>query len=111
MNAEHNTTRELHWCLACYYHVLVDGEVVGTIWTEGHYQDLQRDLLGRFDVVDLPSRRHAMVLRRAVTFDRKVDSVVVAGTLKKPMAKKPDWLQAVWIEAGHTFGGDHQKAA
>lgn len=68
-------------------------------------------LLDRFDVADLPSRRRAMVLRRAVTFDRKVDSVVVAGTLKKPMAKKPDWLQAVWIEAGHTFGGDHQKAA
>lgn len=68
-------------------------------------------LLDRFDVLDLPSRDHAIALIRAVTFDREIDSVIVAGTLKEPMAKTPDWLQAVWIEAGHIAGQDHQKAA
>ncbi|HBO3317858.1 TPA: AAA family ATPase [Pseudomonas aeruginosa] len=68
-------------------------------------------LLDRFDVLDLPSRGHAIALMRAVTFDREIDSVVVAGTLKEPMAKTPEWLQAVWIESGHIVGHDHQKAA
>lgn len=68
-------------------------------------------LLDRLDVLDLPSRGHAIALLRAVTFDREIDSVVIAGTLQEPMAKTPDWLQAVWIEAGHIDGQDHQKAA
>lgn len=72
---------------------------------------LRLALLDRFDVLDLPSRGHAIALIRAVTFDREIDSVIVAGTLKEPMAKTPDWLQAVWIEAGHIAGQDHQKAA
>lgn len=42
-NVEHNITRETHWCLGCYYHVLVNGEVIG------HYHDLQRNLLGNID--------------------------------------------------------------
>lgn len=66
-------------------------------------------LLDRFDVLDLPSRGQAIALMRAVTFDREIDSVVIAGTLKEPMAKTPDWLQAVWIEAGHVAG--HEPAA
>ncbi len=68
-------------------------------------------LLDRLDVLDLPSRGHAIALMRAVTFDREIDSVIVAGTLKEPMAKTPDWLQAVWIESGYIAGQDHQKAA
>lgn len=68
-------------------------------------------LLDRFDVLDLPSRGHAIALMRAVTFDREIDSVVVAGTLKEPMAKTPEWLQAVWIESGHIAGHEHQAAA
>nr|WP_258870934.1 hypothetical protein [Pseudomonas aeruginosa] len=43
--------------------------------------------------------------------DKEIDSVIVAGTLKEPMAKAPAWLQAVWIEAGHIADTDHQKAA
>lgn len=68
-------------------------------------------LLDRFDVLDLPSRGHAIALIRAVTFDREIDSVVIAGTLKEQMAKTPEWLQAVWIDGGHIAGQDHQKAA
>ncbi|MGU0809211.1 AAA family ATPase [Pseudomonas aeruginosa] len=72
---------------------------------------LRLALLDRLDVLDLPSRNQAIALMRAMTSDREVDSVIVAGTLKEPMAKTPDWLQAVWIEAGHIAGQDHQKAA
>lgn len=52
-----------------------------------------------------------MALMRAVTLDREVDSVIVAGTLKEPMEKTPDWLQAVWIEAGRVAEHEHQAAA
>ncbi|MFV3415347.1 hypothetical protein ACNFH8_24035 [Pseudomonas sp. NY15436] len=48
-NVEHNITRETQWCLGCYYHVLVNGEVIGEIGPEGHYHDLQRNLLGNID--------------------------------------------------------------
>ncbi|MDF3936693.1 AAA family ATPase [Pseudomonas citronellolis] len=68
-------------------------------------------LLDRLDVLDLPSRSQAMVLMRTVTFDRDVDSVIVAGTMKEPMAKTPEWLQAVWIEAGHIAEHEHQASA
>ncbi|MGC3629072.1 AAA family ATPase [Pseudomonas aeruginosa] len=72
---------------------------------------LRLALLDRLDVLDLPSRNQAIALMRAMTSDREIDSVIVAGTLKEPMAKTPEWLQAVWIEAGHIAGQDHQKAA
>ncbi len=68
-------------------------------------------LLDRLDVLDLPSRNQAIALMRAMTSDREIDSVVVAGTLKEPMAKTPAWLQAVWIESGHIAGHEHQAAA
>lgn len=68
-------------------------------------------LLDRFDVLDLPSRGHAIALIRAVTFDREIDSVVIAGTLKEQMAKTPDWLQAVWIDKGHIADDEHHLAA
>lgn len=68
-------------------------------------------LLDRFDVLDLPSRNQAIALMRAMTSEREIDSVIVAGTLKEPMAKTPDWLQAVWIEDGHIAGHEHQAAA
>ncbi|HCF6020803.1 AAA family ATPase [Pseudomonas aeruginosa] len=68
-------------------------------------------LLDRLDVLDLPSRSQAIALMRAMTSDREIDSVIVAGTLKEPMAKTPEWLQAVWIEVGHIAGHEHQAAA
>lgn len=68
-------------------------------------------LLDRFDVLDLPSRGQAIALMRAVTFDREIDSVVVAGTLKEQMAKTPEWLQAVWIDKGHIADEQHHLAA
>lgn len=72
---------------------------------------LRLALLDRFDVLDLPSRGQAIALMRAMTSDREIDSVIVAGTLKEPMAKTPEWLQAVWIDGGHIAGHEHQAAA
>ncbi|MCC2950743.1 AAA family ATPase [Pseudomonas sp. 203-8] len=72
---------------------------------------LRLALLDRLDVLDLPSRNQAIALMRAMTSDREVDSVIVAGTLKEPMAKTPEWLQAVWIDGGHIAGHEHQAAA
>ncbi len=68
-------------------------------------------LLDRLDVLDLPSRNQAIALMRAMTSDREIDSVVVAGTLKEPMAKTPEWLQAVWIDAGQLLDQQQQAAA
>ncbi|MCU9111793.1 AAA family ATPase [Pseudomonas aeruginosa] len=68
-------------------------------------------LLDRLDVLDLPSRNQAIALMRAMTSDREIDSVVVAGTLKEPMAKTPAWLQAVWIDAGQLADQQQQAAA
>ncbi|HBP1011035.1 DUF2813 domain-containing protein [Pseudomonas aeruginosa] len=68
-------------------------------------------LLDRLDVLDLPSRNQAIALMRAMISDREIDSVVVAGTLKEPMAKTPEWLQAVWIDAGQLVDHEHQAAA
>ncbi|MBD9629784.1 AAA family ATPase [Pseudomonas sp. PDM19] len=72
---------------------------------------LRLALLDRFDVLDLPSRGQAIALMRAVTFDREIDSVVIAGTLKEQMAKTPEWLQAVWIDKGHIADEQHHLAA
>lgn len=72
---------------------------------------LRLALLDRLDVLDLPSRNQAIALLRAMTSDREVDSVIVAGTLKEPMAKTPEWLQAVWIDSGHIAGHEQQAAA
>ncbi|MDG9825469.1 AAA family ATPase [Pseudomonas aeruginosa] len=72
---------------------------------------LRLALLDRLDVLDLPSRSQALTLLRAVTMDKEIDSVIVAGTLKEPMAKTPSWLQAVWIDAGQLADQQHQAAA
>lgn len=72
---------------------------------------LRLALLDRLDVLDLPSRSQALTLLRAVTMDKEIDSVIVAGTLKEPMAKTPAWLQAVWIDAGQLVDQHHQAAA
>ncbi|HBO2626140.1 TPA: AAA family ATPase [Pseudomonas aeruginosa] len=72
---------------------------------------LRLALLDRLDVLDLPSRSQALTLLRAVTMDKEIDSVIVAGTLKEPMAKTPAWLQAVWIDAGQLADQQQQAAA
>ncbi|MCR3862909.1 AAA family ATPase, partial [Pseudomonas aeruginosa] len=72
---------------------------------------LRLALLDRLDVLDLPSRSQALTLLRAVTMDKEIDSVIVAGTLKEAMAKTPTWLQAVWIDAGQLADQQQQAAA
>ncbi|HHH9375086.1 TPA: AAA family ATPase [Pseudomonas aeruginosa] len=73
---------------------------------------LRLGLLDRLDVLDVPARtRQAMKLFQSLAVGGEIDTLIVAGTLKEPMAKTPEWLQAVWINAGQLAGQDHQKAA
>lgn len=68
-------------------------------------------LLDRFDVLDIPARtQQAMKLFQSLAAGGEIDTLIVAGTLKEPMAKTPDWLQAVWINAGQ-LADQHQQAA
>ncbi|EKZ3176198.1 AAA family ATPase [Pseudomonas aeruginosa] len=69
-------------------------------------------LLDRFDVLDIPARtQQAMKLFQSLAAGGEIDTLIVAGTLKEPMAKTPDWLQAVWINAGQLADQQHQAAA
>ncbi|MBH4535534.1 AAA family ATPase [Pseudomonas aeruginosa] len=73
---------------------------------------LRLALLDRFDVLDIPARtQQAMKLFQSLAAGGEIDTLIVAGTLKEPMAKTPEWLQAVWIDAGQLVDQKHQAAA
>ncbi|MGE1513600.1 AAA family ATPase [Pseudomonas aeruginosa] len=73
---------------------------------------LRLALLDRFDVLDVPARtQQAMKLFQSLAAGGEIDTLIVAGTLKEPMAKTPAWLQAVWIDAGQLVDQHHQAAA
>lgn len=73
---------------------------------------LRLALLDRFDVLDVPARtRQAMKLFQSLAAGGEIDTLIVAGTLKEPMAKTPSWLQAVWIDAGQLVDQQQQAAA
>ncbi|HHK4086473.1 AAA family ATPase [Pseudomonas aeruginosa] len=73
---------------------------------------LRLALLDRFDVLDVPARtQQAMKLFQSLAVAGEIDTLIVAGTLKEPMAKTPAWLQAVWIDAGQLADQQHQAAA
>lgn len=57
-------------------------------------------VLDRYDVLDLPSRGQIIRLLMARTQDGTLDSAIIAGTMKAPMAATPPGLQAVWVEGG-----------
>lgn len=57
-------------------------------------------MLDRLDVLDLPSRGQALSLLRTLTAGGDLQSVILAGTLKQPMATVPPGMQAVWIDQG-----------
>ncbi|HEP8965995.1 TPA: AAA family ATPase [Pseudomonas aeruginosa] len=64
------------------------------------------------DVLDIPARtQQAMKLFQSLAAGGEIDTLIVAGTLKEPMAKTPSWLQAVWIDAGQLADQHHQAAA
>ncbi len=65
-------------------------------------------MIDRLDVLDLPSRSQAIKLMMNVTQTDLIDQVIVAGTLKAPMAKVPDGMQAMWLEGGSS---EQQQAA
>ncbi|MFU3309336.1 hypothetical protein ACM7MB_20975, partial [Pseudomonas aeruginosa] len=74
--------------------------------------DLRLALLDRLDVLDVPARtQQAMKLFQSLAVGGEIDTLIVAGTLKEPMAKTPTWLQAVWIDAGQLADQQHQAAA
>ncbi|HGW4622027.1 TPA: AAA family ATPase [Pseudomonas aeruginosa] len=73
---------------------------------------LRLALLDRFDVLDIPARtQQAMKLFQSLAAGGEIDTLIVAGTLKEPMAKTPGWLQAVWIDAGQLVDQQQQAAA
>ncbi|HEK1347245.1 TPA: AAA family ATPase [Pseudomonas aeruginosa] len=73
---------------------------------------LRLALLDRFDVLDVPARtQQAMMLFQSLAAGGEIDTLIVAGTLKEPIAKTPTWLQAVWIDAGQLADQQQQAAA
>lgn len=73
---------------------------------------LRLALLDRFDVLDIPARtQQAMKLFQSLAVGGEIDTLIVAGTLKEAMAKTPEWLQAVWIDAGQLVDQQQQAAA
>lgn len=73
---------------------------------------LRLALLDRFDVLDIPARtQQAMKLFQSLAAGGEIDTLIVAGTLKEPMAKTPAWLQAVWVDAGQLADQQQQAAA
>ncbi|KSQ33859.1 hypothetical protein APB26_14545 [Pseudomonas aeruginosa] len=73
---------------------------------------LRLALLDRFDVLDIPARtQQAMKLFQSLAAGGEIDTLIVAGTLKEPMAKTPAWLQAVWIDGGQLVDQQQQAAA
>lgn len=73
---------------------------------------LRLALLDRFDVLDIPARtQQAMKLFQSLAAGGEIDTLIVAGTLKEPIAKTPAWLQAVWIDAGQLADQQQQAAA
>ncbi|OHP18381.1 AAA family ATPase [Pseudomonas aeruginosa] len=73
---------------------------------------LRLGLLDRFDVLDIPARtQQAMKLFQSLAAGGEIDTLIVAGTLKEPMAKTPAWLQAVWIDSGQLVDQQQQAAA
>lgn len=67
-------------------------------------------VLDRYDVLDLPSRGQIIRLLMARTQDGTLDSAIIAGTMKAPMASTPPGLQAVWVEGG-VIGNAMEAAA
>lgn len=57
-------------------------------------------LLDRFDVLQPTARPQALKLLLALTRSGDLDSAVMAGTMKEPMAKVPTGIQQVWIQGG-----------
>ena len=73
---------------------------------------LRLALLDRLDVLDIPARtQQAMKLFQSLAAGGEIDTLIVAGTLKEPMAKTPAWLQALWIDAGQLADQQQQAAA
>lgn len=57
-------------------------------------------LLDRFDVLQPSARPQALKLLLALTRSGDLDTAVMAGTMKEPMAKVPAGIQQAWIRGG-----------
>ncbi|MHB0820092.1 AAA family ATPase [Stutzerimonas stutzeri] len=60
--------------------------------------------LDRFDVLQPSARPQILGLLRTLTQGGDLNSAILAGTMKEPMAKVPSGIQAVWIEDGVIHG-------
>lgn len=66
--------------------------------------------LDRFDVLQPSARPQILGLLRTLTQGGDLNSAILAGTMKEPMAKVPAGIQSVWIESG-VIGGEPVSAA
>lgn len=55
-------------------------------------------LLDRFDVLQPTARPQALKLLLVLTRSGDINSAVMAGTMKEPMAKVPAGIQQVWVQ-------------
>lgn len=67
--------------------------------------------LDRFDVLQVTARPQILGLLRKLTQSGALDSAILAGTMKEPMARVPAGIQAVWIESGQIDAPAQLKAA
>lgn len=68
-------------------------------------------MLDRFDVLQPSARPQILGLLRTLTQDGDLDTAILAGTMKEPMAKVPAGIQSVWIADGSIVAGISQQAA
>ncbi|MFB8828705.1 hypothetical protein ACE0DR_03620 [Azotobacter sp. CWF10] len=67
--------------------------------------------LDRFDVLQPSARPQILGLLRTLTQGGDLDTAILAGTMKEPMAKVPTGIQSVWIAEGSIVASISQQQA
>lgn len=67
--------------------------------------------LDRFDVLQPSARPQILGLLRTLTQGGDLDTAILAGTMKEPMAKVPTGIQSVWIAEGSIVASTSQQQA
>lgn len=67
--------------------------------------------LDRFDVLQPSARPQILGLLRTLTQGGDLDTAILAGTMKEPMAKVPMGIQSVWIAEGSIVASISQQQA
>ena len=67
--------------------------------------------LDRFDVLQPSARPQILGLLRTLTQGGGLDTAILAGTMKEPMAKVPTGIQSIWIAEGSIVASISQQQA